>query len=300
MYTDRFAAYKKEVVDAFHQRQLLADEDWLIRPTRGRIRQRLLKLMEDGIGRRDVPMLVRYLEMNAGDNDYLAAIKDTDADDFRGFEKFLLNTSISTAEKNVELLAWLIDFPARPFQEYIKSGGVDPDVIEENVSSSPIEEVLDNVIDNNDATGSKTEGNETNTEIIGQEEIISQKKSVSKDWRLYIGIAMVILLVGLIWMLAPGNKECMYWNDDHYVATSCNIPKPDTSFILLDEARLKSFRRIKRVDTLTAYAVGRFWYVRVADSIEVFSAGGIHPLYPDKKLKKVTDYVVNVCRSHHH
>lgn len=229
-------------------------------------------------------MLYKYLEMEPGERDFLAAIKETDADDFQGFVQFLNNTEINPAEPKVELLAWLIDFPARPYSKYIET----------EVGSDAAEDEEEIKLPAKDDDETKLPPTDTKQEIPPTPPPVNKK-----DWRWLIGI--VALLIGgvMIWWFLPGDKKCMYWSDDHYVATYCDVPRLDTPLLPLDLVKLRGFRKIKKTDTLTSpYALRNFWFVRVADSLEIYSAGGTHPLYPDKRLEAVTDYVVNFCRNH--
>ncbi|MCQ6961093.1 hypothetical protein [Mucilaginibacter aquariorum] len=285
IYTERFAAYKKAVVSAYLQKCSQAQENWLIKPTRGRIRQLCCKLVEDGLSKRDENMLYKYLEMEPGDRDFLAAIKETDADDFQGFVQFLNNTEINPAEPKVELLAWLIDFPARPYSKYIETGKDELDVAEDELKIKPPAK-------NDDETNLPPK--DTKQEIAPIPPPVNKK-----DWRWLIGIAVLLIGGVILWRVWTDGKKCMYWSDDHYVATYCDVPRLDTPILPIDRAKLRGFRKIKKTDTLTSpYALRNFWYVRVADSLEIYSASGTHPLYPDKRLEAVTDYVVNFCRNH--
>jgi hypothetical protein len=312
IYTERFAAYKIAVVSAYLQKRDQAQEDWLIKPTRGRIRQLCCKLVEDGLEKRDEKMLREYLKMQFIDHDFLAAIKKTDVDDFQGLLQFLNKTEINPAEIKVELMAWLIDFPARPFSQYIKEPRNELKIIKEEVEVIPPvqqedaedpdtafegqegpvlkkEEVVGGTVQDNITKGPTPEGK-------GKEEpAIESSNKIDRRW--LIGIAVLLIGAVILWRVWPGGKKCMYWDNDHYMATSCNVPRLDTPLVPLDQAKLRGFRRIKRVDTLTRYSVDRLWYVRVEDSLEIYSAGGTHPLYPDKRLQAVTDYVVNFCHN---
>jgi hypothetical protein len=264
MYTKEFSAYKDAVVEAYLLKREEAQKDWLMRPTRYRLKQAFLQLAENGLEKRDEAMLHNYLKMGPGEGDYFKALKDRDADDFRGFEQFLHRTDKITAEKNIELLAWLIGFEWRPVEKFKK-------------------ERLGVVIPRN-----RDEGPKPPVEP-------SEKRFVKKN-RQWFAVIGGLIAVGLLAWLLITRDDCMYWDNDHYVATRCSVPRLDTSVVTLDAARLRAFRRLKHSDTLTTYAVRRFWYARVADSLEIYSAGGRHPLYADKKLRLVTDYVVNVCR----
>jgi hypothetical protein len=311
MYTDKFIGYKQAIVDAYQKKRNDPQLDWLMRPTRYRIKQHCIQLIEHGLQKRDQPMLHNYLKMKSGNNDYLAAIKDTVADHFNGFEKFLLDTNKTTAEKNIELLAWLIDFPTRPFSQYIKEQQNELILTNQEEDVIPFHRAD---IEKRNISGEKKEAGALNTEELIERKIqqaatngatvgerekhvpqILPDKNIDRRW--FIAIAVLLVTGIFIWRFLPTEKNCMYWDNDHYVATPCDVPRLDTPLVRLDHAKIRGFLRIKHVDTLTRYSVGKLWYVRVADSIEVYSAGGEHPLYPDKKLKPLTDYAVNVIQN---
>ncbi|MGY4537407.1 hypothetical protein ACVW0P_001826 [Mucilaginibacter sp. UYNi724] len=284
IYTERFAAYKKTVVNAYLQKRNQAQENWLIKPTRGRIRQLCCKLVEDGLSKQDEKMLYQYLEMESGDRDFLAAIKETDADDFQGFVQFLNNTEINPAEPKVELLAWLIDFPARPYSKYIETEKDGPAIAEDEERVKP-------PVKDDDETKLPPKGPEQETPPT-----LPPVNKIDKRW----SIGIVALLVGglVLWRVWP-EKKCMYWSDDRYVKTYCDVPRSDQPLLPLDRAKLEGFQKIKKTDTLNSpYALDHFWYTRVADSLEVYTARGTHPLHPDQQLQPVTDYVVNFCKNH--
>ena len=87
----------------------------------------------------------------------------------------------------------------------------------------------------------------------------------------------------------------MYWDTDRYVLLSCRKAGTigiDTLVIPRDPTREK-LRRIMQPDTLTKSAIGRTWYAKITvDSIEFFNRTGFHPVYPEKKLRPVTEYIL--------
>jgi hypothetical protein len=273
MYSEKFKAYKEDVVAAFLQKRQKADESWLVQLNRRKIWERSIELIENGVQSRDHRALSDYLEMKADDRDYLRAIKAKDSDYFQGLLQFLNNTNRNPADSTVEFLSWLIDFPARPYSEYIK-----PDA---NIQPEPITPPL--------PTGQG-----------GAPVVKPYNRRLVDPLYLWIsGLCFLFLFAGLVWWFWPKN-DCMYWNDDHYVESPCSAPQPDAPLIALDRTKLLGFRRIKKIDTLSSYAVGKFWYARISkDSLEVFTARGVHPVYPNKELKKVTDYIVIVCNPHY-
>lgn len=277
MYTDKYKEYKVAVVDSYLLKKEHAMEDWLINPTLAKVKKICLELTEPGLAKHDEKTLRNYLEISPG-VDHLRILKKADLEDFKGFVSFLKKTDVNPAETSVELLAWLIDFPDRPYSRFI---GITPDI----TTATRVDE--ENTVGLNDGA------------VPTEEEKPGKGVTVMSPNRNYrwLMIVIVLTLIGTLWFFWPQNEGCMYWSNDRYIAASCSVPKLDTPLVAIDRAKLRGFRRIGRVDTLTAYAVNRFWYTRVADSIEVYTAEGRHPVYADKTLKKVTDYVVNFCRN---
>ncbi|MDB5088640.1 MAG: hypothetical protein JWR09_2634 [Mucilaginibacter sp.] len=305
MYSERFKVYKEEVVAAFLKKSDQANESWLVDLNRRKIRDYCVERIERGVEPGDRRAVSDYLKMKSDDHDYLNAINATDADYFQGLFQFLKDPSKNPASTAVEMLSWLIDFPYRPFSMYLESGNTQGIVIDEkiipdeqkkgdeNISNTNIEQPVKDppsVLVNQGQENPPSTPFDTGTDGRSP----AHGKTMDKRW--VIAIVVLFLICAIYWLL-PKHNECMYWSSDHYVATSCNIPKSDTPLIKFDEEKLQGFRRIEKVDTLTTYSVNKLWWVRVGDSIEVYTAGGRHPLYADKKLKLVTDYVVNVCRN---
>ncbi len=269
MKSERFIAYKKEVVAVFEKKREKAEESWLVDLNRRKIWARSIELIENGVEPSDHRALSDYLKMQADDRDYLRNVKEKDGDYFQGLFKFLDGKVANPADSTIEFLSWMIDFPKRPFSEYIKADSserLEP-IVEPPPPKPPVE---------------IKKG--------------SDRRQIAPLYLWISGISLLILFAGLIWWFWPTN-DCMYWNDDHYVESPCNVPKLDTPLFTLDRAKLRGFRQIKKIDTISYYAVGKFWFTRVGkdNRIEIFTARGGHPLYPDKKLKEVTDYIVNTC-----
>jgi hypothetical protein len=289
MYTPEFQAYKQIVTETFlHKQEQEPHQDWLMNPTRVKIRQRCLELAERGLQPRDAAAMRNYLSMKPGDTDYFAAFEKRDAETFKTIENFLGNTDIKTAEKNIELLAWLIDYPHRPITAFkaMRQAGNVPDPAEVQATQTRPSPVSGQT--------------PFNDQPVKQQPLIQPDREATSTRKVPVRLlsALTGLLVGGLLVWSSFNRdECMYWSGDRYVASACSAPKPDTPLVAMDRSRLKGFYRIKRTDTLTHYAVTRFWYARVADTIEIYSAGGRHPLSPEKKLNKVTDYIVNVCNN---
>lgn len=282
MYTEKFELYKRDVIAAYRKKQNdEPDQDWLIHPTPAKVKQLCMRLTQNKLEKHDEITLRNFLAIGSDDIDYHTVIRRKDAEDFKTFRNFLDKPETRTGESSVELLAWLINFQGRPYAEYKKTGQVQQ-VSEETKEKEP--EIMPP--ENGAGTEQKIEDDRD------QKETVTPKISW---WLVAVGLILLAGVLGFLFIFKKDN--CMYWNGEHYVATSCNIPRPDTPLIPLDMAKLTGFRKLKRIDTLTGYAVGRFWYsAKGRQNIEVFTADGANPVYPDRKLKKVTDWVVIVCR----
>ena len=86
---------------------------------------------------------------------------------------------------------------------------------------------------------------------------------------------------------------CMRWTGQRYEIVSCEAYAGDPSVISYDPVKLRDFRMITRYDTLTVYSLGKVWYVKRNGEVEFYTAGGVHPVNPDLKLKRLTDYLLN-------
>lgn len=300
MYTDKFIIYKEAVVNAYHEKREKGSEAWMNQLTRYRVRRRCCELVENGVEKRDERTLHRYLEMDSNDNDYLRAIKETDGDDFQGFVKFLETPTINTSEDNVELLAWLISFSARPHAKFIEESLITP----ESESNDPVDPSDPVILVN--TTPDIANPEETPPILVHQEKppvdpagrkVKEPEDHQSKFLKLLLIVLAIVVTGIMIWLFVIPKETCMYWNNDRYVATACGIPHGDTPLIALNQNKLKNFRKVKCSDTLSRSSIGHLWFTRVGDSLEFYTAEGKHPLYPDKRLKPLTDYAINFCRN---
>lgn len=95
----------------------------LTHPTAAKLRNECLILFKRGLDRADTRMLKSFLGWSDKEEIYESAIKRFDPDKFKPLNNFL-KKGIKTDEKNIELLAWLIDFRPRPYSKYqFGSGG---------------------------------------------------------------------------------------------------------------------------------------------------------------------------------
>lgn len=86
-------------------------------------------------------------------------------------------------------------------------------------------------------------------------------------------------------------KECMYWDQDHYEKTFCNENLDGKKLIAYQEES-GNLKKILRPDTLTVdNALGKFWYLKSNHIVEFFTNHGAHP-ENGKTLKEATKYMI--------
>jgi len=86
-------------------------------PTAANLRNECLSLFRKGLDRSDYRMLSSFLERPGNEEITESMIRRFDPDKFKPLNNFL-KKGTHTSEKNIELLAWLIDFRPRPYSNY--------------------------------------------------------------------------------------------------------------------------------------------------------------------------------------
>lgn len=112
-----------------------------------------------------------------------------------------------------------------------------------------------------------------------------------------IAAVMLPVAIGTSMYLGLGNKQlaggCMYWNVDHYQEISCHPATGDTLVVALDSLKLKNFRKINDLNTITYGSIGKVWYSKSNNSCDFFTAGGYHPNDRNRKLRPITIHIID-------
>ncbi|MBO9728296.1 MAG: hypothetical protein J7623_06620 [Chitinophaga sp.] len=245
-----------------------------------------------------------------------ALIKKCDTDKFRPLVNYLKKKSDKTDEKNIELLAWLIEFPGRPWEKWKKEAHDDSIIIgtqeDEESGEAPVI-VLDPQV-NSSAQSSMPDGNPAIPENpvmltgmavargAGSVEVESLEHSQNQVQRKPAKMLVAVMLSlalgtgGMWWwkdMHQPsGAGGCMYWLEDHYEPIACDQKLPHTKVIALDSMRLKYFRKITRPDTITYQSIGKVWYSKMNGNLEFYTWEGEHPVAFGRWLKPITPYII--------
>jgi hypothetical protein len=247
----------------------------LSEPTPSRLKKACIDVFCQRYDRKDEEALRNFFCYSIGAKLTPRMIENFDNDKFKPLVKFLRNPKIRTDRKNVELLAWLIDFPKRPY-----------DYREDYTRPIPIP------------------GESGAEPPAGRE----QPSTWRQQWwrfpafhRAAFGIGMVTIIL-LVQYLITSNRlpeKCMYWATDHYEPISCNEHSGDALVIAFDAERFHSFKKINRPDTITRKSIGHVWYAKInKEEVQFFTGGGFHPENPNLRLKPITDYMIRKYVTH--
>lgn len=230
----------------------------------------------------------------------LKEIGRCDIDKFKPLVNFLRKGTVSTDQKNIELLAWLINFKERPF-EYGKKY---PDRLD--ISNDPIENLTENIIHEQTISSDQPPGAKEEPQlVIPMQRVLGKPRFNFKMLATFIIVTM-LGVTGIV-IYQKENRElsnimgttlnirgaCMYWAGDHYQQIPCNQKVYGALVIALDSEKLIHFKKITRPDTITKENMDSVWYTKFKGRIEFYTADGYHPRELNLRLKPVTPYIFN-------
>jgi hypothetical protein len=313
-----FADYQKLVVEYYHQQKgdrLSANLTFL---TPANLKEECKKVCAQRFTMKDEQVIRDFFGKGGTQKDCLQAIKDCGIDKFRPLIKFLNAETAKTDEKNIFLLAWLLDFPDRPFvlsKHYGSGASVDSKVtVIEPIDDHPVDQAVGRHdlmpieegyigVENTHkqiSDDSLEKGQGTGT-ILKEEGAFGRVISRWLYWKAVgiVGWLLVVGVAGYFWwyntqmLMTTGNGACMYWADDHYEPIPCSQKVPNKLVRALDTGKVRSFKKITQPDTITNRAKGFVWYSKIDKKIEFFTADGDHPEVLGRSLKPITDYIID-------
>ncbi|MFB9843996.1 hypothetical protein [Mucilaginibacter ginsenosidivorans] len=246
-----------------------------------------------------------FFEPRADREAYRLAIRKWEADRFRPLNLVLNGNVGRTDEKNIELLAWLIDFKARPYHVWLKVAG--PCADDAGQQARRAGEAAGEVTGTGDnerqkpIAGDVLDGDDPAVNGEGEPDAADEKtgrffrRGDRKLVFLCLWLAAGIggyFLVHYFWPAGP--KGCMIWAGDHYEPADCGDRSAAIPLRAIDHELVDYFRRITRPDTLTPFSIGKVWYAKYHGRVEFYTGkgSGLHPLDSTRRLLPMTDYIL--------
>ena len=245
-----------------------------------------LEVGRERYDKKDERLLKAFFGEAADQKACLKAIDECKIDKFKPLINFLREkTTTRTDDKNVELLAWLINFKDRPC-EYGKKYSADtaPDIPK------------DPPVDRQDNVQPKVPGDgqdEPKTKPGEPEKVKGNGKKVVITFTIVVALGMTVYW---FWPKSsaanPGPQACMYWAGDHYQPIRCDKKLDNTLVIALDSDKIVHFIKIAYQDSITFNAIGHVWYAKYRGNMEFYTSDGFHPIDPGLRLKPITPYII--------
>lgn len=299
MYID----YQKLVVQDYEKKKAANQlPPRLIQPTPANLKEACMTQCSTNYQRKDGKILGDFFKTGQDQDALCKAIKKMDTSKFKPLQNFLNKKTSDTDLKNIELLAWLIDFEPRPYvygKNYVTDTG-DTDIIVPENGDDDTQEKRKEKEAQKETFNKETPISEPIDDISDTPEsqplIIDPPKS-KMPLKIVLSTFFLAAIIGIIyWSIRAKNTDygnCMYWNVDHYEQIACAPTHGDTLVIPLDSAKLLHFKKITQTDTITYNDIGRIWYLKSNGNIEFFTASGCHPVLINRRLHPITQYMID-------
>ncbi|RYY45645.1 MAG: hypothetical protein EOO06_16095 [Chitinophagaceae bacterium] len=295
--------------------------------TRAKLRDACLTKSGTATDEGDEQLLREFFCEGETDRPLKPAMRTFDPDGLKALENFLKKGRGTTSEINIDLLAWLIDFPHRPYgedknldlsEEEIRiveamriEGKVEvkdhPGVVESPTTTTPV--VSSNIAEDNQGgkiavviygdpvkgvfTGTSVEAPKQDLEKHQKEKVHQYTQEQRKPSNAAVAILLVLLLaaISLFFIMDDTLQQCMVWTGERYEKLQCDQVTADMRPEPFDKHRFNNLRRITRPDTLTRDDIGKRYYIKNNNEILYFTGGGHFPEDPTRTLKKLTDRI---------
>jgi hypothetical protein len=281
--------YKKLVLADFDQKilaqQLPAE---LISLTPGNLKSASVNICDDRFDPKDGIILDSFFGKKENAYAYRQAIQNSSVDVFRPLINLLKKRSIKPSLKNVNLLAWLIDFRPRPYHPSLIIANINQDCTNINQEKTP-----DSLLG-----PTATDAAEYEADPVPLTPLL--KKPLAKNKKLMIAcvLLMIVALTSYLvinYQTSPeitGHEGCMFWHSDHYQPIDCSRKFLHSQLYPIDHKLVDGFKRITLPDTLTMRSLGKVWYAKFRGRIEFYTQGGAHPVDTNKRLLPMSDHIL--------
>jgi hypothetical protein len=277
---------------------------FLLRPTPANLKQECAHVCQERFAKKDEQTLRAFFGPADSEKKFLKLIEDFPIDKFRPLVKYLKGETETTDDKNLEILAWLIDFKHRPleFAKEVELTKEELSILEKSASDRGLEKAGEAGERNILREGILNENAETHLlpEIaVGDDRrslppAIGSPERNRRSSRVTAGV--LILLIFIICAIALWRQDetgCMYWTGDHYEAIPCDTGDNNIFKLPMDSEKLRNFRRILQDDTITEASIGKIYYIQIGGRIEYYTMKGRHPVDMTRNLRVLSKYMYN-------
>ena len=282
--------YSRLVKAAYNRKQANNEQPLLAKSTPASIRRECLNVYQERYHKKDEQTLRAFFGPANEGRSFLPSIKRFETTRFKPLDNYLKEVTENTDHKNLELLAWLIDFEHRPFV-------FDNNVILSEEELAILSEHIGAVYEQDFPGREADEAAQVPMEETGKELPVNVKEANIASHAVSKKAAIIILILiisggGLFGLISwISNSRCVYWVGDHYERVACDEEPNGPLIIPMSEKKRKSFKMITRKDTITERSIGKLYYIKDSNTIQYYTEGGSYPDDVSRSLKKLSRYI---------
>jgi hypothetical protein len=274
MSADLYGDYIAVVLDDYRKKKEKGElSSSLVVPSSAQLKEQCILVCRERYQRRDDKTLKEFFGQGTDKESFLRAIAQYDPDKFRPLVNYLKEKTNTTDFKNIELLAWLIDFEDRPIKYGEKY-----------------------TVDTPDEPGTRDEPGKD-----GEKPLLVP---AVRTFNFSVGYAILVVMlalvgIGVYWVLSNGPKPpsppkgWMRWMGDRFQQVPNSESFGDTMAVPLDSGVLLHFKRITDTCDITKASIGRIWYVKINGKLEFYNSSGLgfEPVDTLLRLKPLTNFI---------
>jgi len=252
-----FEDYKTEVLLAYQKKKdegLLPNN--LVHHTPANIKRECINEFPARFSEKDTETFKSLVGPANSPDEYYKKIRDADPDIFRPLNNFLRGQTDNTNDRNIYLLAWLINFEPEP-EEPLEVTTVIP----------PLEPPSD--------IFSKT---------------ISWIRDEFKRKQTIYTIILIMLCAIIIWygILKPRH---MYWSGNEYKPLAFYQETEGLMVVKLDTFRLRHLKKITNLKLIKRTDIGKVHYSSIKREYQFYTTGGENPEDTTKRLLPMSELI---------
>lgn len=298
-----FEDYLKAILEHYETVKNGKDADFLEKPTPGNLKKLCVQLLEKGLNNADEQTFMNFF-FPTGEQTLLGLTRTMNADsrlrtpsDFLRTEQGLTNN-----RPHANLVAVLVGFEPRPFTKFQDTFQIeneeDKKAEEERTTAvTDTVEMPKNVTIEKKAPVAKEAPLQKKQNEIQDKTSYTLKTSRNKKIALVAAVLLFGAMSGFI-IHKTIEKHCMVWREDHFEKIECE-QSTISSIAGIEKINpyneeLFAQQKIIPTDTTTFFKNGQssVYYLLTDNKIEFFKQPGPHPVYSDRKLRRITKTII--------
>jgi hypothetical protein len=285
-----FADYKSLIVAGYQEKiasNILPLR--LVQPTPANLKKECLAVFEERYLKKDEKALREFFGPVGEKSTRLESIDNHDINKFKPLVKFLKKPTGSPGHKNIEILAWLIDFEPRPFElgrKYKPQAPAGPESTSVNIQDETKLANDEKALVPDQPTNSPDPIHAEPMEASSDVDNCHPPPTPGKRRKAIAILALLplaLIAIGIYWLLArkafPPSTPSSHQNP------------LNTTVVVFDSGKINHVNKITNWDTITLGSIRNVWYFKSHGELELYTSPGLYPLDQRFRLLPLTKYM---------